>query len=101
MPTTIRPFAGKRICTNLLTCCSSKTSRRVSAISRDLAMIKVTATHGARSHVLELANVFVARVVDVGPESLTIEITGPEAKIDGLLEVLRLYGIRLKWCAPE
>jgi len=64
-----------------------------SAISRDLAMIKVTATHGERSHVLELANVFRARVVDVGPESLTIEITGPEAKIDGLLDVLRPYGI--------
>ena len=64
-----------------------------SAISRDLAMIKVTATHGSRSHVLELVNVFRARVVDVGPESLTIEITGPEAKIDGLLDVLRPYGI--------
>ena len=45
------------------------------------------------SDVLELANVFRARVVDVGPESLTIEITGPEAKIDGMLEVLRPYGI--------
>jgi acetolactate synthase-1/3 small subunit len=64
-----------------------------SAIFRDLAMIKITATHGVRSHVLELANVFRARVVDVGPESLTIEITGPEAKIDGCLEVLRPYGI--------
>ena len=42
---------------------------------------------------LELVNVFRARVVDVGPESLTIEITGAEAKIDGLLEVLRPYGI--------
>jgi acetolactate synthase-1/3 small subunit len=63
------------------------------AISRDLAMIKVAATHGERSDVLELANVFRARVVDVGPESLTIEITGPEAKIDGLLEVLRPYGV--------
>ena len=63
------------------------------SISRDLAMVKVSATHGVRSHVLELANVFRARVVDVGPDSLTIEITGPEAKIDGLLEVLRPYGI--------
>jgi acetolactate synthase I/III small subunit len=63
------------------------------AISRDLAMIKVSATHDTRSHVLELANVFRSRVVDVGPESLTIEITGPEAKIDGLLDVLRPYGI--------
>jgi acetolactate synthase I/III small subunit len=63
------------------------------SISRDLAMIKISATHGTRSHVLELANVFRARIVDVGPESLTIEITGPEAKIDGMLEVLRPYGI--------
>src|SRR5882757_10716769 len=63
------------------------------AIARDLAMIKVAATHEARSHVLELASVFRARVVDVAPESLTIEITGTEDKIDGLLEVLRPYGV--------
>jgi len=62
-------------------------------ISRDLAMIKVAATHGHRSHVLELAQVFRARVVDVGAESLIIEITGDEEKIDGLLEVLRPYGV--------
>jgi acetolactate synthase-1/3 small subunit len=43
--------------------------------------------------VLELAAVFRARVVDVSPESLTIEITGAEDKIDGLLEVLRPYGV--------
>ena len=63
------------------------------AIARDLAMIKVAATHEARSHVMELASVFRARVVDVAPESLTIEITGSEDKIDGLLEVLRPYGV--------
>jgi acetolactate synthase I/III small subunit len=65
----------------------------LSVISRDLAMIKVSATHGERSHVLELAQVFRARVVDVAAESLIIEITGDEDKIDGLLEVLRPYGI--------
>jgi len=63
------------------------------SIVSDLAMIKVAATHEARSHVLELASVFRARVVDVAPESLTIEITGAEDKIDGLLEVLRPYGV--------
>jgi acetolactate synthase I/III small subunit len=63
------------------------------SISRDLAMIKVSATHGTRSDVLELVNVFRSRVVDVGSESVTIEVTGPEAKIDRLLEVLRPYGI--------
>src|SRR6201988_2225670 len=62
-------------------------------IVRALAMIKVAATHEARSHVLELASVFRARVVDVAPESLIIEITGGEDKIDGLLEVLRPYGV--------
>jgi acetolactate synthase I/III small subunit len=64
-----------------------------SAIIRDLAMIRVAAAHEARSHVLQLADVFRARVVDVAPESLTIEITGAEEKIDGLLELLRPYGI--------
>src|SRR5499427_10117950 len=63
------------------------------AIVRDLAMIKVAAAHEARSHVLELASVFRARVVDVSAESLTLEITGTEDKIDGLLEVLRPYGV--------
>jgi acetolactate synthase-1/3 small subunit len=63
------------------------------AIVRDLAMIRVAATHDARSHVLELASVFRGRVVDVAAESLTIEITGGEDKIDGLLEVLRPYGV--------
>ena len=63
------------------------------AIVRDLAMIRVAASHEDRSHVLELANVFRARVVDVAPESLTLEITGAEEKIDGLLELLRPYGI--------
>ena len=62
-------------------------------IVRDLALIKIGATHEARPHVLELASVFRARVVDVAPDSLTIEITGTEDKIDGLLEVLRPFGL--------
>jgi acetolactate synthase I/III small subunit len=64
------------------------------AIVRDLAMIKVAAPSNARSHVLELASVFRARVIDVAPESLTIEITGTEDKIDGLVEVLRPFGVQ-------
>jgi len=63
------------------------------AIARDLSLIKVAVTHENRSHVLELANVFRARVVDVAPESVTIEITGVEDKVDGLLEVLKPFGL--------
>ena len=53
----------------------------------------MAATPEARSHVMEFAGVFRARVVDVAPESLIIEITGAEDKIDGLLEVLRPFGM--------
>jgi acetolactate synthase-1/3 small subunit len=63
------------------------------AISRDLAMIKVAVQHQDRAHVLQLANVFRARVVDVSAEAVTIEITGSEEKINGLLEVLRPFGV--------
>jgi acetolactate synthase-1/3 small subunit len=63
------------------------------AITRDLAMIKVAVKHEERTHVLQLASVFRARVVDVGADSLIIEITGTEDKIDGLLEILRPFGV--------
>ena len=63
------------------------------SVMRDLAMIKVAATADTRSHLLQLVQVFRARVVDVAPESVIIEITGTEEKIDGLLEVLRPFGI--------
>jgi acetolactate synthase I/III small subunit len=63
------------------------------SVDRDLAMIKVSATADNRSQVLQLAHVFRARVVDVSTESVIVEITGAEDKIDGLLEVLRPYGI--------
>ena len=63
------------------------------AIARDLALIKVSATGERRTHVMQLVDVYRARVVDVSPESLVIETTGTEDKIDSLLEVLRPFGV--------
>src|SRR5215831_14208502 len=63
------------------------------SIARDLALIKVSATGDARTHVMQLVDVYRARIVDVSPESLVIETTGTEDKIDSLLEVLRPYGV--------
>ena len=64
------------------------------AVYRELAMVKVsTKDPDTRSHVMQLVDVFRARVVDVAPGSVIIETTGTEGKIDGLLEVLRPYGI--------
>ena len=63
------------------------------AVDRDLAMIKVAATSTSRGEIMQLVDVFRARVVDVAPDSLIVEITGTEDKIDGLLDVLRPYGV--------
>ncbi len=63
------------------------------AISRDLALIKVAATGDSRTQVMQLMDVYRARIVDVSPESLIIETTGTEDKLDSLLEVLRPYGV--------
>ncbi len=63
------------------------------SIVRDLALIKVASTGEARTHVMQLVDVYRARVVDVSPESLVIEATGTEDKIDSLVEVLRPYGV--------
>jgi acetolactate synthase-1/3 small subunit len=62
-------------------------------ISRDLAMIKVATTSETRPAVMQLASVFRGRIVDVSTQSLVIEITGTEDKIEGLVEILRPYGI--------
>jgi acetolactate synthase-1/3 small subunit len=59
-----------------------------SSVSRELALIKVAATPKTRSHIFELVEVFRARIVDLAPESLMIEITGVESKIEGLIQVL-------------
>jgi len=63
------------------------------SIARDLALIKVAATGDARTQVMQLVDVYRARIIDVSPESLVIETTGTEDKIDSLLEVLRPYGV--------
>src|SRR5205085_10190516 len=62
-------------------------------LERDLALIKVSADQQNRPHLMELIKVFRARVVDVAPESLIIEVSGTVDKIDGLLEVLRPFGV--------
>ena len=63
------------------------------AVVRDLALIKVAADRENRPQIMQLAEVFGARVVDVAPASIVIEMAGSEAKIDGLLDVLRPYGV--------
>jgi acetolactate synthase-1/3 small subunit len=63
-------------------------------VLRDLALIKVHAEGGGmRSEIMQLVDTFRARVVDVGLDTLMVEVTGTEDKVDGLVDVLRPYGI--------
>jgi acetolactate synthase-1/3 small subunit len=62
-------------------------------VSRELALIKVTAGPGTRTEIIELASVFRARVVDVGANSLTVELTGPETRVNSMIGLLHPYGI--------
>lgn len=64
-------------------------------VTRELALIKVAATATTRSHIFELVEVFRARIVDLAPDSLMIEITGVESKIEGLIQVLNETGDRV------
>jgi acetolactate synthase-1/3 small subunit len=62
---------------------------QVPTVTRELALIKVAASPQNRSQLFDLVEVFRARIVDLTSESLMIEMTGVESKIEGLIEVLR------------
>ncbi|MBS1695824.1 MAG: acetolactate synthase small subunit [Actinobacteria bacterium] len=64
------------------------------SVSRELALIKVRADATTRGQVIEAVNLFRAKVVDVSNESLTVEATGTQGKIEALLRMLEPYGIR-------
>ncbi|KUI28070.1 acetolactate synthase small subunit [Mycobacterium sp. GA-2829] len=64
------------------------------SVARELALIKVRADAATRGQVIEAVNLFRAKVVDVSTESLTVEATGTQEKLDALLRVLEPYGIR-------
>ncbi|MBN2074974.1 MAG: acetolactate synthase small subunit [Dehalococcoidales bacterium] len=63
-------------------------------ISRELALIKVKANSATRSEIMQIVNIFRANIVDVSSDSVTVEATGDENKIDSLLTLLQGFGIR-------
>ncbi|MSQ40140.1 MAG: acetolactate synthase small subunit [Dehalococcoidia bacterium] len=63
-------------------------------VARELALIKVQATPYNRSEIIQLVDIFRANIVDVSPDSLIIEVTGDEDKVDSLLQLLKSFGVR-------
>ena len=64
------------------------------AVQRELLLVKVRADEGNRGAVLDIVELFNAKVVDVSPEVLTVEVIGPPAKLEATLKMMEPYGIR-------
>ena len=62
-------------------------------IDRELMLAKVEASTSTRNDIMQIVTTFRAKIVDVNPHSLTIEVTGSESKVDAMLELLVPYGV--------
>ena len=67
---------------------------RTASVQREILLVKVKADLSSRSHVLETAQLFRAKVVDVAPDAVTIEATGNSDKLEALLRVLEPFGVK-------
>jgi len=63
------------------------------ATERELVMLKVTASAGQRSEVMQVCDIFRAKIIDVAPESMNIEMTGNANKVTAFLNLIEPYGI--------
>ncbi|EDX73120.1 MAG: acetolactate synthase small subunit [Coleofasciculus sp. D1-CHI-01] len=63
-------------------------------VERELMLIKVNGTSSTRSEIIELAQVFRARVVDIAEDSLTIEVVGDPGKMVAIVQILSKFGLR-------
>jgi acetolactate synthase I/III small subunit len=64
------------------------------AIEREMQLVKVNADPAIRSQIIEIAEVFRAKIVDVDHDSITIEVAGNPSKLEAIVELLKPYGIR-------
>ena len=63
------------------------------SVLREIALIKVAASPESRPDIIQIANIFRARIIDVAADSLIVETTGAQNKVDGLIELLKPFGI--------
>ena len=63
-------------------------------VERDMALIKVNCNKNMRTQLIQVVNVFRGKIVDLSPETVTIEVTGDESKINALIELLKDFGIK-------
>ena len=62
-------------------------------VDRELVLVKVAVDSKSRAEVMQITDIFRAKIVDVQPKSLTIEVTGDESKVEKLLSLMKTFGI--------
>jgi len=62
-------------------------------VDRELILVKVTVDSKTRAEVMQITDIFRAKIVDVQPASLTVEITGDESKVEKFLELMKTFGV--------
>jgi acetolactate synthase-1/3 small subunit len=62
-------------------------------VDRELVLVKVAVDSQTRAEVMQITDIFRAKIVDVQPKSLTIEITGNESKVEKFLELMQTFGV--------
>jgi len=63
-------------------------------VVRELALVKIFATKTTRSEIMQIVDIFRGKIVDVGHDSLMVEITGDSKKVDSFLDLVRSFGIK-------
>jgi len=66
----------------------------VESLERELAIIKVSVDRESRSEVMQIVNIFRAKIIDVSQRSMIIEVTGDEEKVEAIIQLLRQFGIK-------
>ena len=64
------------------------------SLERELAIIKVSVDQENRSEIMQIVNIFRARIIDVSQRSMVIEVTGDEVKVEAIIQLLRQFGIK-------
>jgi len=62
-------------------------------VDRELVLVKVVVDSKTRAEVMQITDIFRAKIVDVQPKSLTIEITGNESKVEKFIELMKTFGV--------
>lgn len=65
-----------------------------SFVERDLALVKVQATAATRLEIMQVTEIFRAKIVDISPKTLTIESVGSQQKVDAIIKMLKPFGIK-------